>query len=137
MSLADHIRLLRAQQGGMGFEALAERLGAATAKEIFKLERKQRDLADEAMLEKLAVAFQVPIEELRQDQAHSRKALGAFCLDAQEKATPVTLHLRHGEALTGQVLWLDMAAIGLQGSPDQIIVVQRHAVTDWELTIDD
>ncbi len=133
MSLADHLRLLRARQGGVGYDVLKDHLDVATVKQLFQVERKQRDVVDEATLGKLASAFEVPVDELRQHQQRTRKALAAFCQEAHDNAQPVSLHLRHGEVLTGKVQWVDMAAIGLQcdGPNPNTVVVQRHAVVDW------
>lgn len=131
MSLADHIRLLRARQGGASYDALKDRLDIATIKQLFQIERKQRDVVDDATLEKLAQAFQVPVEELRQHQGRTRKSLANFCQEAQVSAQPIHLHLRHGEVLTGCVQWVDMAAIGLHCEGPNTVVVQRHAVVDW------
>ena len=133
MSLADHLRLLRARQGGVGYDVLKDHLDVATVKQLFQIERKQRDVVEEATLEKLASAFDVPVDELRQHQQRTRKALAHFCQEAQANVQPVRLHLRHGEVLTGQVQWMDMAAIGLlcDGPNANTVVVQRHAIVDW------
>lgn len=140
MSLADHIRLLRAWQGGASYDVLKERLDVATIKQLFQIERKQHDVVEDATLEKLALAFEVPVDDLRQYQQRTRKALANFCQEAQAKAEPISLRLRHGEVLTGHVQWVDMAAIGLQCEDAypagayptaNTVVVQRHAVVDW------
>jgi hypothetical protein len=45
----------------------------------------------------------------------------------------VTLRLRSGAELVGEPIWWDLGAIGLliEGD-DEITVVQRHAVIDWD-----
>ncbi len=133
MSLADFSRFMRAKNGGWGFEDLSARVGAPVAKQLFQLERKQRDVATDDLIEQMAQLYQTPVEELRWHQERSRRALNTFCTQHQAAKTAVTLKLRYGPSLSGTILWHDIAAIGLNtGTPEQLIVVQRHAVIDWE-----
>ncbi len=130
MSLADYSRFMRARNGGWGFEELAARIGEEPTKQLFQLERKQRDVATDALIEQMAQLYQVPVEELRWHQERSRRSLTEFCLQQQPAKTMVTVQLRHSEALSGTIVWHDIAAIALQTAV-QLIVVQRHAIIDW------
>jgi hypothetical protein len=40
--------------------------------------------------------------------------------------------LRTGETMAGQVRWWDLGAFGLELDEKALVVVQRHAVLDWE-----
>lgn len=132
MSLADYSRYMRAQNGGWGFEELAARVGSVVAKQLFQLERKQRDVATDELIEQMAQLYQVSVEELRWHQERSRRALSLFCADQQKAAGAMMLKLRHGESLTGKMVWYDIAAIALQTSDTAPpVIVQRHAVVDW------
>jgi hypothetical protein len=132
MSLADYSRYMRAQNGGWGFEDLSSRVGSVVAKQLFQLERKQRDVATDELIEQMAQLYQVSVEELRWHQERSRRALTLFCQAQQKVEGAITVKLRHGESLSGKILWHDIAAIALQtdGSAPPVIV-QRHAVVDW------
>lgn len=132
MSLADYSRLMRAQNGGWGFEELTARVGGPVAKQLFQLERKQRDVATDELIAQMSQLYQISVEDLRWHQQRSRRDLTLFC-EAQHKAnTPIVLKLRHGESLSGRIVWHDIAAIALQGEGDAYpVIVQRHAVIDW------
>jgi len=56
-----------------------------------------------------------------------------------ETETVAHFQLRTGETLNGRVRWWDLGAFGLETEPEteiedegSLIIVQRHAVVDWE-----
>lgn len=134
MSLSDQLRFLRARQGGSDFSGIDALFGKATVVQLHLIEQRQRDVSDDAIIEKLATYYHVPVEELQWHRRRSRKALSRHLLDAVQAERPVRLQLRNGETLAGRVLWWDLAAIGLQLPDESLLVVQRHAVIDWDGT---
>jgi hypothetical protein len=132
MSLGDYVRLLRAQQGGHDHAAFAAAYGGAATKQLHLLEMRQRDISDDALLEKIAAFYHVPLAEVQWHRQRSRKALSQYLLDAELAARAITLRLRTDEVVTGELRWWDLAAIGLKQIDGSVLVVQRHAVVDWE-----
>ena len=131
MSLGDYVRLLRAKQGGHDHAAFAAAYGDAATKQLHLLEMRQRDISDDALLEKIAAFYEVPLTEVQWHQRRSRKALSQYLLDTQLARRPVTVRLRTGEELTGELAGWDLTAIGLKQTDGSLLVVQRHAVIDW------
>ncbi len=134
MSLGDYLRYLRARRGGPNPREIAEAAGLPHGGIISQIEQRYRGMGDDETLEKLAAYFEVPVEELRWRRARSRKAFSAFIEDAVRIGQVVCLHLRLGEDLVGRIKWWDLGALSLEpvdGTPQ--IVVQRHAVDDWEI----
>lgn len=134
MSLGDYLRYLRARRGGPNPREIAEAAGLPHGGIISQIEQRYREIGDDEALEKLAAYFEVPVEELRWRRARSRKAFSTFINEAMMNDEVVCLHLRLGEDLVGRVRWWDLSALGLEpldGTP--LIVVQRHAVDDWEM----
>lgn len=131
MSLGDYVRLLRAQRGGHDHADFAAAYGDAATKQLHLLEMRQRDISDDALLEKIAAFYEVPLTEVQWHQRRSRKALSQYLLDAQLARRPVTVRLRTGEELTGELAGWDLTAIGLKQTDGSLLVVQRHAVIDW------
>lgn len=132
MSLGDHLRFLRAMKGGPSTREIAQAIGLERVTPLREIEQRYREIGDDALLEKLALYFQVPIEELKWHRARYRKALSHFLEKALKQGQRVHLHLRSGETLTGKVMWWDLGATGLQPDEGELLVIQRHAVIDWE-----
>jgi len=64
--------------------------------------------------------------------AYYRKSLSAY-LQSLGSQMAVRVKLRTGETLAGRVRWWDLGAFGLElEEGGMLIVVQRHAVLDWE-----
>jgi hypothetical protein len=131
VSLGDQLRFLRAMKGGPSTREVANAIGLDRTTPLREIEQRYREIGDDALLEKLAVYFEVPVEELRWHRARYRKALSHALEETQDHAKPIHLVLRSGETLTGGVAWWDLGAIGLQPAEGALIVVQRHAVVDW------
>jgi len=138
MSLGDYIRYLRALHGAPTPSQIAAACGLPHGGVITQIEQRYRRMGTDEELEKLAAYFNVPVEELKWRREKYRKAFSRFVHQAMIEGTPVRLHLRLGETLTGWIKWWDLGAVGLEpedGGP--LIVVQRHAVDDWEpVTVD-
>ena len=133
MSLSDHLRYLRALHGGPSNTDLAQALGEEDVGLYFAIERHYRDVSTDDILPKIAAYYHVPVEELQWHRARSRKALALHVHAAIQSHDLVALRLRDGETLLGHPVWWDLAAIGLQPiGEEDLIVVQRHAVIDWE-----
>jgi len=133
MSLGDYLRYQRALRNGMDTNTLAQAMGVEHVRDLNEIEQRYRQVGDDALLEKLAAYLNVPIDELQWHRARYRKKLSAFIHAAQESGRPVALHLRHGETLRGRVLGWDLACIVLAPADGgETIIVQRHAVVDWE-----
>jgi hypothetical protein len=133
MSLSDHLRYLRALNGGPATDTLREALGEDGVGLYFAIERHYRDVSTDEILPKIAAYFRAPVEELQWHRARSRKALALHVHAAIQNHDLVALRLRTGETLIGHPVWWDLAAIGLQPIGDEdLVVVQRHAVIDWE-----
>ena len=133
MSLGDQLRYLRALHGGGSFEDLQATLGHDTLVMLRQVEQRYREVSDVAFVDRLAAYYGIPAEELHWHRARSRKALALHVHAAMQSRQPITLRLRNGETLTGTPAWWDLAAIGLQPlDGGSLIVVQRHAVIDWD-----
>lgn len=131
MSLADHLRYLRAMQGGTGTDEIAQALGLETASPINLAEKKYAPVRDPELVRKLADYYGRPHEEFVWHNARPRKFLTFAAAAALESGDPITLTLRSGETLAGTVEWWDLSSIGLRAADGRLLVVQRHAVTDW------
>lgn len=131
MSLGDQLRFLRAMKGGPSTREIAQAIGLERITPLREIEQRYREIGDDALLEKLAAYFQVPVEELKWHRARYRKALSRFLEEAQQQGKRVALRLRSGETLTGKIMWWDLGATGLQPDEGELLVVQRHAVIDW------
>lgn len=132
MSLGDELRYLRARAGGPTPFEIAEATGV-DAGLYRQLEQRYRELGDDETVEKLAAYFGCDAEWLKRARSRSRKALSQHLSRAAESGAPVRLRLRTGETLTGTVEGWDLGALGLRppdGTP--LLVVQRHAVIDWD-----
>jgi transcriptional regulator with XRE-family HTH domain len=134
MSLGDYLRYLRAKHGGESTLDIAEAIGLDSPWPINEVEQRYRASADDELIKRLADYYQVPIEDLQWRRQRSRKELGLFVSEAQERNQKIALILRTQERLEGFVLEHGMGTILFQPTDtDVAIVVQRHIVDDWEL----
>lgn len=134
MSLGDYVRHLRALRGGPDFRAIHEATGVPI-RTIREIEQRYRRVGeDDEDLRKLADYFGVPVEEFTWRREKWRKLLSEALHSAQTEQRPIRLMLRNGPTFEGHVLWWDLGAAEIE-LPDggERLVVQRHAVDDWEL----
>ncbi len=131
MSLADHLRYLRALKGGPHIAEVAEAIGWEKVSDITLAEKRYRPLEDEELMAKLADYYGRPLEEFEWHNGRSRKQLTSYVHQAKENNTPVRLTLRHGETITGRPRWWDLAAVGVEMDDGRTVIVLRHAVIDW------
>jgi transcriptional regulator with XRE-family HTH domain len=131
MSLGDELRYLRAQAGGPTPFEIEEATGVSAG--LYRqLEQRYRAMGDDETIEKLATYFETDAKMLKRARARSRKALSQHLAKTQESETPLQLHLRTGETLSGHLAWWDLGAIGLElQDGGAFVVVQRHTVVDW------
>jgi hypothetical protein len=133
MSLGDHLRYLRARRGGIDTRSIAEELGLDRPWLINEIEVRYREVGDDELVAKLARYYDRPVDELLWHRARSRKKLTQDVALAMQEERPVRLVLRSGTALEGEPIWWDLGTIGLMvAGEDEVTVVQRHAVIDWE-----
>lgn len=134
MSLSDYLKLMRAVKGGVTPWEIAEATGIPS-KEVHLLEVKHRRMGeDDAMLDKLAGYFEVPVEELTRRRDQFRKRLTSFAVDRQRSQERVTFVLETGESFSGHIAWFAREAIALRpdgGSDDAPIILQRAMIADW------
>ena len=133
MSLGDYLRYLRAMRGGVTPLEIMEETGIPP-RILTQIEQRYREMGDDETLEKLAAYYEVPVEELHWRRGRSRKALIAFLARARNEGHVVRLRLRAPqEEFVGRVVWDDLGAVELRLAGGGNVVVQRHAVDDWEL----
>jgi len=133
MSLGDELRYLRAFHGGGNLKDIESEMGLLPGRLRYMEQRYRRVGADDEELAKIAAYYNVPLDELRYHRERYRKALSAYLQRSLEEGKVARFELRTGETLRGRVRWWDLGAFGLEreaGEP--LIVVQRHAVLDWE-----
>jgi transcriptional regulator with XRE-family HTH domain len=134
MSLGDYLRYLRAMRGGSDFLSIEAATGVPgrSLREIEQRYRRVGESDDE--LQKLAGYYGVPVEELVWRREKWRKLLSEALCTAQTENRPLRLMLRDGPAFEGRILWWDLGATELAlADGTGRLVVQRHAVDDWEL----
>ena len=131
MSLSDHLRYLRAMDGGPTPEEITQKLGLEQLSGIALAEQVYRPIDDENLIEQLARYYGRPLEEFHWHNERPRKYLTFSLAEVLRTQEPISLTLRSGAALTGQVTWWDLSSIGLQAADGRLLVVQRHAVVDW------
>jgi hypothetical protein len=133
MSLGDHLRYLRALGGGVDTRTIAEAIGLDRPWPINEIEVRYREVGDDDLVAELADYYDRPVDELLWHRARSRKKLTQDVALAIQEERRVTLRLRSGAELVGEPIWWDLGAIGLliEGD-DEITVVQRHAVINWD-----
>jgi hypothetical protein len=95
-------------------------------------QRYRRVGEDDEMLARLADYYNVPLQELKFHRERYRKALSAVLYRSEETDRVVRFRLRTGEMMAGRVRWWDLGAFGLEREGQELTVVQRHAVIDWE-----
>ncbi len=134
MSLGDELRYLRAFHGGGNLMEIEDEIGLKPGTLRYMEQRYRRVGEDDEALAKIAAYYDASLERLQWHRERYRKALSAYLQQALKSETTVRVELRTGETLTGLVRWWDLGAFGLE--PDEgegsLIVVQRHAVLDWQ-----
>ncbi len=133
MSLSDHLRYLRAMQGGPHIADVAHGANVDNVAAVTVAEKQYRPLEDEDLLNKLAAYYGRPLEEFHWHNARSRKQFTFFINGAMGSETAVSLTLRHGVTLTGTVEDWDLACVALRTADGRLLVVQRHAIIDWSV----
>jgi transcriptional regulator with XRE-family HTH domain len=134
MSLGDYVRYLRAIKGGPDFFTIEEATGVS-ARTLRQIEQRYRRVGEnDEDLQKLAEYYAVPVEELTWRREKWRKLLSEALYTAQTEDRPIRLILRDGPTFEGRVLWWDLGTTELElHDGSKRLVVQRHAVDDWEL----
>lgn len=131
MSLSDHLRYLRARQGGVNTLTITEAIGLEKVTPVNHAEIQYRPVRDPELVAKLADYYQRPLAEFQWHNARPRKYLTFYLARALKSKETVTLPLRSEEQLTGTVEWWDLSSVGLWDENGRLLVVQRHAVVDW------
>jgi hypothetical protein len=134
MSLGDYMRYLRAMKGGPDLWTIEKTTGVPS-RTLGEIEQRYRRVGEnDDDLQKLADYFGVPVQELTWRREKWRKLLSEALYTAQTENHPIHLVLRDGPTFEGRVLWWDLGATELELSEGGgRVVVQRHAVDDWEL----
>jgi hypothetical protein len=134
MSLGDYVRYLRAMKGGPDFWTVEEATGVP-GRTLREIEQRYRRVGEsDEDLQKLAAYYAVPIEELTWRREKWRKLLSEALQTAHAEDRSIRLVLRDGPTFEGRVLWWDLGAAELElHAGGGQLVVQRHAVDDWEL----
>jgi len=133
MSLGDELRYLRAFHGGGNLMEIENEIGLKPGTLRYMEQRYRCVGEDDEVLAKIAAYYDVPLGTLQYHRERYRKALSAYLQQAMEAETTARFELRTGETLAGRVRWWDLGAFGLEpegGGP--LVVVQRHAVLDWQ-----
>ena len=133
MSLGDEVRYLRAFHGGGDLMEIEEAIGVEPGT-LRRMEQRYRRVGeDDEELAKIADYYGASLEKLQWHRERYRKALSAYLQEAMTSQTTACFELRTGEQMTGRVCWWDLGSFGLETAEDEaLIVVQRHAVLDWE-----
>jgi hypothetical protein len=128
------MRYLRAMKGGPDY-LIIEAATAVPGRSLREIEQRYRRVGDsDEELRKLADYYAVPLDEFTWRREKWRKLLSEALVAAQAENRPIRLILRDGPTFEGRVLWWDLAAAELELSgAGERVVVQRHAVDDWEL----
>jgi hypothetical protein len=134
MSLGDFVRYLRAIKGGPDFWTVEEATGVP-GRTLREIEQRYRRVGEsEEDLQKLADYYAVPVDELTWRREKWRKLLSVALYTAQTEDRSIRLILRDGPTFEGRVLWWDLGATELDLlDGGERLVVQRHAVDDWDL----
>jgi hypothetical protein len=139
MSLSDYIKYQRALKGGLTPWEIAEGSGVSS-RDVHLIEVKHRRMGeDDALLQKLADYFGVPLTELTNRREAYRKRLVYFIEESIEEQRPLCVRLESGEELEGLPVWYSREAIALRaegeseaGEPHDLCIVQRAWVADWK-----
>jgi transcriptional regulator with XRE-family HTH domain len=140
MSLSDYIKYLRALRGGVTPREIEQDYGIP-ARDVHLIEVKHRRVGeDDALLQKLADYFGVPVAELARRREAYRKRLTYFLDEHKKSSVPVVLMLENGEELAGTVAWYSREAVALaapEEGEDGVMgggrpyIVQRAWIADW------
>ncbi len=131
MSLSDHLRYLRARQGGTETTVVAQAIGLEKPTAVNLAEKQYRPLRDEDLIARLADYYGRSLEEFQWHNARPRKYLTFYIARALKSKEWITLTLRSGRQLKGKAEWWDLGSIGLRDENGRLLVIQRHAVIDW------
>ncbi len=131
MSLSDHLRYLRARQGGTYTLDIAHALGLEKPTAVNLAEKQYRPIHDEELVAKLADYYGRPLEEFQWHNARPRKFLTFYIARALRTKETISLTLRSGRQLTGTAEWWDLSSVGLRDENGRLLVIQRHAIIDW------
>ena len=137
MSLSDYVKYQRAVKGGLTPWEIAEGSGVSS-RDVHLLEVKHRRMGeDEAMLQKLADYFGIPLAELTSRREAYRKRLIYFLEDYIREERPIALKLEGGEEIEGVPIWYSREAIALRAEDEtadsgDLCIVQRAWVADWK-----
>ena len=137
MSLSDYIKYQRAVKGGLTPWEIAEGSGVPS-RDAHLLEVKHRRMGeDEAVLQKLADYFGVPVTEFTRRREAYRKRLASFLEDSVREGRAITLKLESGEEVEGVPVWYSREAAALRDvaageDSDDFSIVQRAWVADWK-----
>lgn len=133
MSLSDHLRYLRAMKEDLGTKEIAEAVGLPSLSPLTQAEQRYQPIPNEdGLIEKLAAYYGRSVDEFHWHNARARRYLTKYLLRCHTAKKPISVTLRTGEVLTGEVEWFDLGAIRLKLENGRFLVVQRHAVVDWE-----
>jgi hypothetical protein len=133
MSLGDELRYLRAFHNGGNLQEIEDEIGLPHNALSTMEQRYRRVGEDDDELAKIAAYYGVPLEKLQWHRERYRKALSAYLQETMGSETIAGFTLRTGEEIKGRVRWWDLGAFGLESESSQpLVVVQRHAVVDWE-----
>lgn len=136
MSLGDHLRYLRAWNGGQTTEEVAKAIDLDNITQLNLAEVRYRPVENDHLIEKLAAYYGRPVAEFQWHNARARKYLTFYLSEAKDQQRPVSLTLRGEQPLTGQVVWWDLSSVGLREDSGRVLVVQRHAIIDWPKATD-
>ncbi len=131
MSLSDHLRYLRAKNGGLPTDEITQAIGLEKPTAVNMAEKQYRPVRDVELIAKLADYYGRSLEEFQWHNARPRKYLTFYIARALETKETVVLTLRSGRQLTGTAEWWDLSSVGLRDENGRLLVIQRHAVIDW------
>lgn len=142
MSLSDYLKYLRARKGGVTPWEIAEATGVPAAG-VYLIEVKHRRVGeDNAVLDRLATYFEVPVEEFTTRRESYRKLLTQFLDESRQQAAKIMLRLESGEELAGTVAWYSREAVALTPFSDHAdeteataadpYIVQRSWIAGWQ-----
>jgi hypothetical protein len=118
---------------GIDTASIAAAIGEERPWPINEIEVRYRQVGDDELITRLAEFYDIPAEELFWHRERSRKDFTFFFVQALNEDRSVALHLRSGTTLVGKPQWWDLGAVGLlRDGDEQLTVVQRHAVVDWD-----
>ena len=131
MSLSDHLRYLRARQGGIHPLEISQAIGLEKPTAINLAEKQYRPVHDAELVAKLAEYYGRPVAEFQWHNARPRKYLTFYIARALKSKELVRLTLRSGRQLSGTAEWWDLSSVGIRDEDGRLLVIQRHAIIDW------